>query len=670
MTPPPTTSRIRRRIETLACTVCLVTTVHAQRQHYPPRPLEHPTGDPLHDGILIRPIRLEDDDSWQPQKFVVFDFKPAFPPYTREALNDLLLLRDREGDDGEIDGSTEPLQTNETLTRSGDTEKATSDAHETMTTTILQDEMGIDVVDTDAAVNEVQDDAHDLETEAARDEAEKVPPLDEVEDISDSKEDDGNNDAIDVETSQTDVSTNVSTASETIADDGFEPISSTLDESDSQQPLVLTEDQTPSESLEEQSEHREDNNDDQPTELTLTDFTSPENHDEILTNAPDSIQTENEAEVIQDVPEGPMTSSPDGADANVTPIILEVRPNDVQEHSAENHADVADTTPPQDDGVPAIVAEEDNLPDEHHANQKDTSSADDGYFRDDNSKEHPTSRTDDEIIPTDDKIAIAYDESPPLSNLQYKDEDANREFVTGLDEIDKLFESVSPPDELDVGADGSSIQDVLVGQGLKIIFKRAKSFGSSVKERFEKIVEKALPQQLMILTGDHGEDGDEEESLEDIFKLLKSDVPLGDVKVIDDSIKNQKDNMDENGESLNDQSHNTLQERFPLLKTKQANKLWKYARRKWEQAKHLFDEFFAIFEGHGDDDEEEDIDFNSELGRMNYDDMRSLIEKNSLNRKDGPQFGMEVDDSFVRSRYDAMMKLREKNIQARGGDEK
>jgi hypothetical protein len=103
---------------------------------------------------------------------------------------------------------------------------------------------------------------------------------------------------------------------------------------------------------------------------------------------------------------------------------------------------------------------------------------------------------------------------------------------------------------------------------------------------------------------------------------------------------------------------NKLKERFPLLKTPRANKLFKYARRKWIQAKHLFDEILHIF---GGDDDEDDFEFDS--GDMNFDNVRSLLDKNRLKVKESsemPQFGSEVDDSFVRSRYDAMMKLNEK----------
>ena len=49
--------------------------------------------------------------------------------------------------------------------------------------------------------------------------------------------------------------------------------------------------------------------------------------------------------------------------------------------------------------------------------------------------------------------------------------DVNTDFVEGLDDIDALFEGVDPPDELDVGASGSSIQEVIMGQGRLILWK-------------------------------------------------------------------------------------------------------------------------------------------------------------------------------------------------------
>jgi hypothetical protein len=48
----------------------------------------------------------------------------------------------------------------------------------------------------------------------------------------------------------------------------------------------------------------------------------------------------------------------------------------------------------------------------------------------------------------------------------------NDHFVQGMDDIDKLFEGVDPPDELDIGAAGSSIQEIIMGQGTQILRKR------------------------------------------------------------------------------------------------------------------------------------------------------------------------------------------------------
>ncbi|GKY95138.1 hypothetical protein MPSEU_000477700 [Mayamaea pseudoterrestris] len=58
------------------------------------------------------------------------------------------------------------------------------------------------------------------------------------------------------------------------------------------------------------------------------------------------------------------------------------------------------------------------------------------------------------------------------SNLPLSIKPTN-EFVDGLDDIDKFFEGVDAPEELDVGA-GTSIREVLMRQGTRIIIKRTK----------------------------------------------------------------------------------------------------------------------------------------------------------------------------------------------------
>lgn len=83
---------------------------------------------------------------------------------------------------------------------------------------------------------------------------------------------------------------------------------------------------------------------------------------------------------------------------------------------------------------------------------------------------------------------------------------ANNEFFAGLDDIDKLFEGIYPPDELDVGADGTSIQEVLMGSATRVLIKRISVGAGVVKNKilnakdssvgiFRKTVEKYRPLQ-------------------------------------------------------------------------------------------------------------------------------------------------------------------------------
>jgi hypothetical protein len=73
-----------------------------------------------------------------------------------------------------------------------------------------------------------------------------------------------------------------------------------------------------------------------------------------------------------------------------------------------------------------------------------------------------------------------------------KPKSVNHEFVEGLDDIDKFFEGVDPPDELDVGAAGTSIQDVLMGQGTRILLKRISIGAQKVKKTTISLKNKAV----------------------------------------------------------------------------------------------------------------------------------------------------------------------------------
>lgn len=91
----------------------------------------------------------------------------------------------------------------------------------------------------------------------------------------------------------------------------------------------------------------------------------------------------------------------------------------------------------------------------------------------------PTSDLDAPTIPADPSRAPTAAQTPPpataftASTSDSSPPNVNFVFVEGLNDIDKFFEGVEPPDELDVGASGSSIQEVLVGKGREILIKKA-----------------------------------------------------------------------------------------------------------------------------------------------------------------------------------------------------
>lgn len=75
---------------------------------------------------------------------------------------------------------------------------------------------------------------------------------------------------------------------------------------------------------------------------------------------------------------------------------------------------------------------------------------------------------------------------------RYKDEvfsSANHDFVHGLDDFHKFLEEVDPPDELDVGASGLSIQEILMGQGTKIIKAKIREGIQQLKELSHKAID-------------------------------------------------------------------------------------------------------------------------------------------------------------------------------------
>jgi hypothetical protein len=159
------------------------------------------------------------------------------------------------------------------------------------------------------------------------------------------------------------------------------------------------------------------------------------------------------------------------------------------------------------------------------------------------------------------------------------------------------------------------MQDVLVGQALKIITKKAKSLGGAIKVKFDKIatpVKKALP-QLGLFGGDNDED---EADVDAIFKSIVS----GNDKMATPNL--EEEDEENTGNKLNEKLQQLRQKvmDLPLVKSEEAQEVFKYTKEKWEQGKHLFDDLLSIFEG---DDEDEDGDF--DLSNMNFDDIQSLV---------------------------------------------
>jgi hypothetical protein len=225
------------------------------------------------------------------------------------------------------------------------------------------------------------------------------------------------------------------------------------------------------------------------------------------------------------------------------------------------------------------------------------------------------------------KINIQYDDPSTLSSSSNTiNKDANREFVTGLDDVDKLFESVEVPDELDVGADGSSMQEVLVGQALKIIMKKVKGLGGIIKLKFDKVampvVKKALPQ--LGLFGGEDDEGDDTDFDAVLFESLVngSDEEKMTSLTIDKKEEGVVTSAAAAAKNLNDKLKNVRDKvkEVPLFKSDEAQRVFKFTTKKLEQGKQLFNNLLSIFEG---EEEDEDV-VNFDLSNMNLDDILSL----------------------------------------------
>ena len=681
------------------------------------------TGDIVGDGRQ----KNQKSSSISRQRLIMYDFKPAFPPYTRESLGELLLIpkqkkveeeeeeptetskessigdkeiqedrvveEDRgEEDDGEVGIEKDAVQAQNATRDVSDGSNGSGEQHQIMT----EEEGGVIGENEDEQSTQVVEE----ETKSGDDVEQPIEPSNEaVESASgitaDTEEDTLPDDVEKLPTEKEDKDTYV------IAEEAEVKNETEVD-------IVVQEQETEQESKSDQkngTHHLDDTTtgpstegEDESTESVEPPIEqSNEKQESSTAAAEEEADTANEEEVSPSSPgaeideevgldtaqQQEVTAAAAGLEDADQPsekiesvangIISEKREEEEETTSSDVNADAASVVP----------AEEEKLEEETPATEFDSeiSGGDDTLTAD---TEQPTPEeeqgqedtyssglpVDEEPIQADppkseEKISINYDDDtqPILSTAtSNNNKDANRQFVDGLDELDKLYERVEVPDELDVGADGSSMQDVLVGQGLKIVFKRAKNFGLTIKEKFESVagnVKDALPLAQLGLLGDDHEDEHEDLSLDSLMDLSK----LGEQLTKDETKKRDDDNMQKEQplqqtkseqeekkrtKSRKDEVKEKIQD-FPLIKSKKAQKIWKFARRKWEQARHMLDDIFNIF----DSEEEEDDDFG--LGDMKLDNIQ--LGKGSPGMKgEAPKFGSDVDESFLQSRYAAMMK--------------
>ena len=167
---------------------------------------------------------------------------------------------------------------------------------------------------------------------------------------------------------------------------------------------------------------------------------------------------------------------------------------------------------------------------------------------------------------TDNDQATEDEEDTSDANSNSNNADVNSEFGDGLDDIDKFFEGVNPPDELDVGY-GSSIQDVLIDKGKDILLKKIRGFahwikvgwktmGQKLEERISQFelpfhkIEDTISTASDTVTKTLGDKEQREELVEKSKNVLSTVWKVGKqtVEVLSDFVDGLLDRFDDRGE--------------------------------------------------------------------------------------------------------------------------
>ena len=616
-----------------------------------------PEVDPIKDGLLIKKSALpafadpslKDGSSSEVvyrNRLVMYDFRPAYPPYKTETLNDLMLMPEKSNTvDDEISDDDEPSAFEQEHRDPDDQSSGQTITNESVNESTSENfGLEVDQVETNAPEGSDDDSSPQHSDEKA-----ETPPAEEEESQVDST---SNGNGVEIVEESTSLESEADEEIITSPVEGSQdPTNGTgIEHAGNATTAELdTPDSADSTEADPSSVEHEISGDDVPTEVLSSSESIVEAGVDVSNEAEleDSTvgDTDLESGVVPNekanVPAGVVESSAgDDTVAKETQDqaepVQEIRddPARLADETALDHETALDgpETASQVTVEAATLDEKNNIDSESGLTVGDeiietpVDAANEMSLEDEKSALDQGLADDIDAAELSEKKTASNDEvlSPStMTASSNNNPDANRQFVTGLDEIDKLFESVEAPDELDVGADGSSMQDVIVGQGIKIAWKRARNFGSEVRKRFEKVadsVQKALP-QLGMLGGD--DDDESEETLESL--LSKMDISRdGGQTAIHEPAKRPERPKPVKAEKESKQ--------FPLVKSPKAKKIWKFAQRKWHQARHLLDDILNLFAD--DDDEEED------------EDIANLLKYGALGGA-GANFGSKVDESFL-----------------------
>ena len=606
----------------------------------------------LNDGIYVQSITLpssatnddnderstnESSDDINRERLIMYDFKPAFPPYTKESLDELLIIPPKDDKNNDVEESPlvkeieeEEMNDNDGLVNNekinsdevidegmvyedeltiseddtpqddlqqqsnSDNESSDDDVKVVDATTNIGNDEFIEDEDISSTDSSTTNDKNNEATETT--EIQQQDKLDEERSDDESSikslsskdvEDDNSNNytVVEGETNKSDTIKDNDDTDNDIADndinvpprpaenneydDTMYPETTPEEQHQPLPPTSLPKEGDDAEQLDEVSTlEKEEDNEVVDGDLIMPNNDAPEAGEEvIITLGDDSVADEKNG----DEKNMPLTDES---------IVPENSEPEVKKNDKEDEEDTEVNTANSNEEEYQSATD---TPEESTTTTQTNDTIEDSPYQEEPNQEEATKQSD-----------YNDDDTGSILNSNSNNKEANREFVDGLDEIDKLFEEVEVPDELDVGADGSSMQDVLVGQGLKIIWKRAQLVSKGIKSKVDDIATsvKGLYNKLQL---NDNEEEEEEDDLTFDSLLNMNNKPRDGNEAKPLSFKDSdRTKLTDKEEEIDD---------FPLVKSPQAKKIIKWSKRKLKQARHILDDLLSIF---GEEEEEED----------------------------------------------------------------